>query len=361
MKTKVSTRLDQRGKPKKSGGKRSKSLVQLQAAKEKIKNAHETLALVLEGMSDAFFVVDSEWRFTEMNRNAELLLHRTRQELIGKNVWEEFPPAVDSQFYSKYHEALNTCETVQFEEYYDPLSAWLEVIAHPLKKQDHAPVIVDEKPHCMGLFVFFRNITARKEAQLVRENLLNEQAEIALGQRHFLKEVLFSVTEGRLRLCDKPDELPILPTPSFYRTVAVSTSADLSRVRKAVQEAGEHCQFATERIYDLMSAVSEAAMNALQHCDCVTTPAEVSVATAEDYSEIQVRITDKGKGIEWSDLPRATLLRGHSSGATLGHGFYLILHSADQVHLLTGPSGTSVFLRQFPQPLDLDWFTKLPK
>src|SRR4029450_12421781 len=53
---------------------------------------------VLEVMKSAFFSLDREWRFTYVNAEAERVLDRTREELIGGSVWELFPAAVGSDF-----------------------------------------------------------------------------------------------------------------------------------------------------------------------------------------------------------------------------------------------------------------------
>jgi PAS domain S-box-containing protein len=40
---------------------------------------------ILENTSDGFFAVDQDWKFTLVNRQAEKLLDRRRQDLIGKD------------------------------------------------------------------------------------------------------------------------------------------------------------------------------------------------------------------------------------------------------------------------------------
>src|SRR5215203_4607002 len=53
--------------------------------------AREWATDTLESISDAFYAVDGEWRFTYVNGKAEELWGRSREELLGKNIWEEFP------------------------------------------------------------------------------------------------------------------------------------------------------------------------------------------------------------------------------------------------------------------------------
>ncbi len=313
-----------------------------------------------EAMSDAFFATDAEWRFTALNRKAEILLSRKAEEVIGTNLWQDFPPVLGTEFHSKYQEALRSGKPVQFEEYYKPLSTWFEVNAYPrpsVRSVDGSVVSTTPEKQWSGVSIFFHDITARKEAQIERERLLRQQAEVALQQRHFLKEVLFSVTEGRLRLCDSAEELPCVDSGAREEVIALTTSADLTHVRQSARQMAETCGFSMEQNYNLITAVNEVAMNALQHGDCLERAAEVTIWATSDKSEVNIRVKDYGKGIAWEQIPRATLLRGHSTGGTLGHGFYLTLQAADQVYLLTGTTGTTVAVRQFKDRPKLDWLT----
>src|SRR5215207_3647622 len=119
-------------------------------AEEALRESNQRIARILESITDAFFALDREWRFTYLNGQAEHVLQRTREELLGNNVWEEFPEAVNLTLYEKYHEALATGNSVHFEEFYPPLDAWIEVHAYP--SQD-------------GLSVYFQGITERKRAE----------------------------------------------------------------------------------------------------------------------------------------------------------------------------------------------------
>jgi PAS domain S-box-containing protein len=106
--------------------------------------------VILESITDAFFALDDEWRFTYLNREAERVLLRSREDLLGKNVWDEFGPGVGSTFQTEYTRARREGVTVKFEEYYPPLGAWLEVSAYP-------------RPD--GLAVFFQDVGDRKRSE----------------------------------------------------------------------------------------------------------------------------------------------------------------------------------------------------
>ena len=73
---------------------------------------------ILESISDAFYAVDNEWRFTYVNRKAEELWDRYRDELLGKNIWEEFPQAVGSDSYRQIKREAEEGVTTTFLRQY---------------------------------------------------------------------------------------------------------------------------------------------------------------------------------------------------------------------------------------------------
>ncbi|HET8861077.1 PAS domain-containing protein [Marivirga sp.] len=105
---------------------------------------------ILESIGDAFFAVDKNWIVTYWNKEAEKLLGKKREEILSKNLWEEYEAAISLKFYEEYHKAVNTQETVHFEEYFPPIDKWFEVSAYPSDK---------------GLSVYFKDITLRKTAE----------------------------------------------------------------------------------------------------------------------------------------------------------------------------------------------------
>src|SRR5262249_24401291 len=67
-------------------------------AEAKLEDASRRTTQVLESISEAFFAVDRAWRVTDVNGEAESLLRTTRDQLLGRSLWEAFPEAVGSAF-----------------------------------------------------------------------------------------------------------------------------------------------------------------------------------------------------------------------------------------------------------------------
>lgn len=106
---------------------------------------------ILSRITDAFFALDTHWRFTYANETAGRLLFKDSKHLIGKTIWDEFPEAVDTPFYYHYHKAIQKQTPVIFQEYYPPLHAWFSVRAYPSEN---------------GLSVYFMDITNEIHAKM---------------------------------------------------------------------------------------------------------------------------------------------------------------------------------------------------
>jgi serine phosphatase RsbU (regulator of sigma subunit)/PAS domain-containing protein len=106
---------------------------------------------VLEAMPAGFYSLDRQWRFTHVNAEAERLLGRDRDELLGQELWTAFPGTVGSAFEQNYRTAVRTGTPVQFDAHYPaPLDGWYELRAWPSPE---------------GLSVYFLEVTERRRVQ----------------------------------------------------------------------------------------------------------------------------------------------------------------------------------------------------
>lgn len=125
-------------------------LLQEQMARSTAEATQRQIERILESITDGFFSLDDQWRFTQLNQQAERLLRRTAQELLGRVIWQEFPEAVGTSFEQKYHQALTKKVSVKFEIFYPPLDSWFAVYAYPCEN---------------SLYVYFQDISDRKQAE----------------------------------------------------------------------------------------------------------------------------------------------------------------------------------------------------
>ncbi|RBY76457.1 histidine kinase [Geodermatophilus sp. TF02-6] len=127
------------------------------------RHADARVARVLETMNAAFFALDRQWRFSYVNSEAERVLGRPREELLGGEIWGLCPAAVDSDFEVHYRGAVETGRERVFEAYHPaPLDAWYEVRAWPGPD---------------GLSVYLLDVSERKAAE---ERARSSAARLAL-------------------------------------------------------------------------------------------------------------------------------------------------------------------------------------
>lgn len=105
---------------------------------------------VLESISDAFYAIDRDWRFSYVNRRAEEWWGRPRAALLGQTFWEAFPQSVGTALQEAHLRAAERREVVRIEAVSPVLGHWVEVSIYPAAEG--------------GLSVYFRDISDRKLA-----------------------------------------------------------------------------------------------------------------------------------------------------------------------------------------------------
>ncbi len=114
------------------------------------------LNTILDRISDGFFALDTEWRFTRLNRQAAALAPRKPEALLGKSIWSAFPETVRTIVCTEFHRAVDQNVPVCFPYYSSCLERWYEVNAYPCPE---------------GLTVFFHDTTGEYKALKAKECL----------------------------------------------------------------------------------------------------------------------------------------------------------------------------------------------
>jgi PAS domain S-box-containing protein len=113
-------------------------------AEEALRHSEERARTILESITDAFFAVDRDWRFTYVNRQAERLLDRASGAMLGASIWDLFPGVLGSEFEGVYRRAMTEGVASAVTAFYPDHGRWYEVRAFP------APD---------GITVYFQDVT----------------------------------------------------------------------------------------------------------------------------------------------------------------------------------------------------------
>ena len=108
------------------------------------------LMKMLDNIADALFLLDLNFDFVYLNRQAQNLLQKDYAALIGKCIWTEFPFLISTPIYREYHKALKSKKPKILREYFPPLHRWFEVRIYP-----------DDD----GLMIYFCDITEQKKSE----------------------------------------------------------------------------------------------------------------------------------------------------------------------------------------------------
>jgi PAS domain S-box-containing protein len=125
---------------------------------------------ILESIGDSFVAVDREWLFTNVNERALRRMEwrsgrtLTREEVLGRDMWQLFPEAVGSELYEKYHEAMREQRSIEFEAYFAPSDEWIAAHAFPSDG---------------GLSIYYRSVDERRWAEQEIGRRTEQQALVA--------------------------------------------------------------------------------------------------------------------------------------------------------------------------------------
>ena len=129
---------------------------------EELRRSQKQMLTIFESITDAFFSVNKSWYVMYLNPRSDAFLvkmNKRREDLWGKNWWDEFPAPSESVAYKALHRAMDAHEFAEFEEYNAALDSWLQVRAYPTED---------------GLAIYMQDISERKKA----EEKIREQANL---------------------------------------------------------------------------------------------------------------------------------------------------------------------------------------
>ena len=119
-----------------------------QQSKRKLKE--KELENVWNRVTDAVVSVDNNWRYIFLNDAAMATHPLSKEETLGKVIWDVHPEMEGTIFWDKYHEAMQTGKVVEVESYYAPMNIWFSVKVYPSAD---------------GLTIFYKDFTEQKKLE----------------------------------------------------------------------------------------------------------------------------------------------------------------------------------------------------
>lgn len=146
----------------------------LRESERNLAEANQQKEDILESISDCFYALDKDLRFTYVNKAAEDIWASSRADLIGRKIDEVFAGQIDTSI-SKFHQVLEEQISQNYQVYSKVIQRWGEMNVYPSKD---------------GISVYFHDITERK------------WAEEALKESEQLYRTLFENTEDAFQLVE---------------------------------------------------------------------------------------------------------------------------------------------------------------
>jgi len=149
-------------------------LEESQKLHQKEEDSRILLETVLDSITDGFFIVDRDWKILFWNKAAEKMIRRSPQELIGKNLWEEFPDLAVLREHVDFQTLYEKKQSIRFREYFPGYRIWADVSAYPSEK---------------NISVYFKDVTEIKNLRTL-ERLEREVLEMNARPHSVLEETL---------------------------------------------------------------------------------------------------------------------------------------------------------------------------
>jgi PAS domain S-box-containing protein len=186
-------------------------------------------AALLENMTDAFYALDQEFRFTYLNQRALEHFGQTREALLGKVLWDVLPVTRGSLFQREYERVQREQCTVAFEAPSLISGRWLDVRAYPTPQ---------------GLAAHFRDISDRKYAEEQVKEADRRKTEFLAVLAHELRNPLAPLRNGlhilKLRGTSDPAQLSqivgMMGRQTEHLVRLVDDLLDVSRITRGRME-----------------------------------------------------------------------------------------------------------------------------
>ena len=158
---------------------------------------------ILDSITDGFFALDSNWRFTYMNAAGERSIDCTPGYLIGKCFWDEYPGTVGSEFERFYRRVAASQVSESLTAHSPDNDRWYEVTAYPAPE---------------GLSVYFRDVTDRRKVEQERQQFaaLVDASSDFIGVAGLDQRGVYVNRAGQQLVGLQPDQISSISVLDFF-------------------------------------------------------------------------------------------------------------------------------------------------
>lgn len=186
-------------------------LIQVRDQAERLTESYQQ---TIESITDAFFTLDGDFRFSYLNFKAAELFGGIPDEMVGQSIrhcadWERLHADQTASFLGQLEKVYQQQAALYFETYYPPKQAWLDVRAYPSAD---------------GLTVYFIDTTTQREEQ-EQLNLLNT----AVSR---LNDIIM-ITDARP--IDEPGPRTVFVNEAFVRKTGYSKEEVIGKSPRLLQ------------------------------------------------------------------------------------------------------------------------------
>jgi len=195
-----------------------------------LREERDRSSTILDTIAEGFMLLDRDWNVLQMNPAGLRIAHLDESAIIGRNHWDVWPEAIDSEAGRMYRRVMRD-RTPGIAEYRqrlpDGIEIWCEVRAYPTADG--------------GLVSFFRDITERKAAEDKLRAADRRKDEFLAMLAHELRNPLAPISAaadllriGRLDEARVRQSSAIIGRQVRHMTSLVDDLLDVSRVTRGL-------------------------------------------------------------------------------------------------------------------------------